>query len=191
VNAHIIIDISWVAFLIVWAVTATRVKPDVRNRDDDAAARRQRTVRAVIAVIVIILVVHGGRSVGRHLHYMRPPPVIVWTGAALVVIGIAFAIWARLTIGRNWSSRPATKVDHELVTTGPYAAVRHPIYSGLILATLGTATTGSILGAFAFVAGTIIFSLRIGREESLMLARFPDQYPAYRARTRRLVPFVW
>ena len=83
------------------------------------------------------------------------------------------------------------KEHHELVTTGPYAYVRHPIYTGIMLATLGTALVGTIFGIVMFIVICVIFALRIGKEEKLMLELFPRQYPEYQKRTKRLVPFVW
>ena len=83
------------------------------------------------------------------------------------------------------------KEHHELVTTGPYAYVRHPIYSGILLTALGTALAGTGFGIGVFVFGSIIFLSRIGTEEKIMLGLFPNEYPTYQARTKRLVPFVW
>jgi protein-S-isoprenylcysteine O-methyltransferase Ste14 len=77
------------------------------------------------------------------------------------------------------------------VTTGPYAYVRHPIYTGILLAALGTALTGTVFGIGVVVFASIVFLSRIGKEEKIMLELFPNEYPAYQARTKRLVPFVW
>ncbi|HEX6808031.1 MAG TPA: isoprenylcysteine carboxylmethyltransferase family protein, partial [Gemmatimonadaceae bacterium] len=86
---------------------------------------------------------------------------------------------------------PAMKEGHELVTSGPYAFVRHPIYSGIILAALGTALTGTVFGAIVFVAATAVLISRVGREEQIMLELFPGVYPSYQSRTKRLIPFLW
>lgn len=83
------------------------------------------------------------------------------------------------------------KEEHELVTTGPYASVRHPIDTGVMLAGLGSALTGSIFGIGLCILICIVSGSRMGKEERIMLALFPDDYPAYQARTKRLVPFVW
>jgi len=192
-----IILVSWAAFLLVWGVSAFFVKRDVRGGGYAAALQRFWIVRLAIAAIIIFAAVRLGRRAGSpaavlfsHLVF-TPPLALDWIGAALTAIGIGFAIWARVNLGRNWSSRPAMKEHHELVTTGPYAYVRHPIYSGIMLAALGTAIMSSIFGVGMFIFISIAFALRLNKEEQIMLELFPDQYPEYQKRTKRLVPFVW
>ena len=191
--------VSWGAFLLVWGISAFFVKRDVRGGGYAALWQRYWVLRLVAAAIVIFAAVRLGRSarspgaVGAALFshgIFTPPPALGWIGAALNVIGIGFAIWARVNLGRNWSSRPAVKEHHQLVTTGPYAYVRHPIYSGLMLAALGTALMTSIFGVGIFIFTTIAFAWRMNKEEKIMLKLFPDQYPEYQKHTKRLVPFV-
>ena len=191
-----IILLSWAAFLFVWGVTALFVKPDVRGGGYAAAWRRYWVLRLAVAVLIVVLAVRLARRAGSSgaLFFrgiFTPPPALGWAAAAFTAIGIGLAVWARVYLGRNWSPRPAVKEHHELVTTGPYAYVRHPIYTGIMLATLGTALLGIFLGIVMFIVISIIFALRIGKEEKLMLELFPRQYPAYQKRTKRLVPFVW
>jgi protein-S-isoprenylcysteine O-methyltransferase len=114
-------------------------------------------------------------------------------GLALEVGGIAFAIWARLTLGANWSGMiVTTKQGHELVQTGPYAIVRHPIYTGLLLAVIGTAMArGTLAGYIGVAAVFVAIMIRVDIEEKLMSDRFGETYEAYRRRTRKLVPLVW
>ena len=191
-----IIFVSWAAFLLVWGVSAFFVKRDVRGRGFGVPWQPHWGLRLAAAAIVIVAAVRLGRahSPGAALFsygIFAPPPALRWIGAALTAIGIAFAIWARVNLGRNWSSHPAAKEHHQLVTTGPYAYVRHPIYSGILLAALGTAVTSSIFGVGMFIFITIAFAWRMNKEERIMLQLFPEQYPEYRKRTKRLVPFVW
>jgi protein-S-isoprenylcysteine O-methyltransferase len=113
-------------------------------------------------------------------------------GLALDLLGVLFAIWARFTLGRNWSNVIALKEKHELVQAGPYSVVRHPIYAGMSLAVLGTAmTTGSLASYLGFVCMLIGLLIRIQSEDRLMAKQFPETHPAYRQRTRKLVPFIW
>ena len=191
-----IILVSWAAFLLVWGVSAFFVKQDVRGGGYAAAWQRYWVLRLAAAALIVILAVRLGRrasSSGTVISpgIITPPPALGWAGAALTAIGIGFAIWARVNLGRNWSPRPAVKEHHEFVTTGPYAYVRHPIYTGMMLAALGTALTGNIIGIGMFVVISITFALRINKEEKIMLELFPKQYPEYQKRTKRLVPFVW
>ena len=105
-------------------------------------------------------------------------------------VGLGLAVWARLYIGRNWGM-PMTKREHpDLVTTGPYRYIRHPIYTGIILGLLGTAlaTTLYALIAVAALAGVFIFSAT--REERFLAEEFPDAYPEYKAHSKMLVPFL-
>ncbi len=112
-------------------------------------------------------------------------------GTVVCVLGLWVTIWSRWTLGGNWSSEVAFKQGHELVKTGPYRYVRHPIYTGLLLMCLGTAiAVGRIhswLGLLFLCAG---FWIKLKQEESLLLRHFPDEYPAYKKQVKALVPFV-
>ena len=109
----------------------------------------------------------------------------------MCAIGLAFAIWARVEIGRLWSSAVALKAEHTLVRGGPYAITRHPIYSGLLLALLGTAiardTEAALLGFPLLCAGLFVKSKQ---EERLLLERFGPEYEKYRAEVPALIPHI-
>ncbi|HEY7896701.1 MAG TPA: isoprenylcysteine carboxylmethyltransferase family protein [Gemmatimonadaceae bacterium] len=189
-----VIITSWISFLVVWIGLSFFVKRDVRG----GRSARAYQVRILVVMIVVILVVRSARHRVLHtnLFFNRaslflPSLSLAWIGAVLTAIGVAVAIWARLYLGRNWSPVPARKEEHELVTGGPYAAIRHPIYTGIILAALGTALTGSIIGLCIFIYATTVFLFRVGKEERIMLDLFPDAYPPYQSRTKRLVPLLW
>jgi protein-S-isoprenylcysteine O-methyltransferase Ste14 len=114
-----------------------------------------------------------------------------WVGLSLTAGGLLFTVWARLHLGRNWSGTVTIKQGHELITSGPYAFVRHPIYTGLLLALLGSAIArGDWQGvlAFALAAGALWHKLRL--EERWMRDQFGDAYDAYAQRVKALVPFV-
>jgi protein-S-isoprenylcysteine O-methyltransferase Ste14 len=114
-------------------------------------------------------------------------------GLALDLAGIGFAIWARLALGANWSGIVVTtKEGHELVQTGPYAIVRHPIYAGILLAMIGTALTlGTLASYIGLLAGFVAIMFRVTIEERLMSHQFHEAFEAYRRRTKKLVPFIW
>jgi protein-S-isoprenylcysteine O-methyltransferase Ste14 len=119
-------------------------------------------------------------------------PWAYWLGVGVTCAGLAFAVWARRHIGRNWSAIVTLKQDHELVTTGPYALVRHPIYTGLLLGFLGWAIAvdrwrGPLAVAIVFVA--LLRKYRL--EERWMRERFGAAYDAYRSRVKALVPFLF
>jgi len=189
-----IILASWAVFLLVWLGLSFFVKRDVRGgRTARAYHVRELVLMAIIVVLIWSYRRHrsGPHLVSNRLALFVPSLRALWIGAALTAIGIAVAIWARLYIGRNWSPRPAKKEAHELVTGGPYAVVRHPIYTGIILAALGTALTGTIFGVIVLALAAALFLSRVRTEERIMLELFPDAYPPYQSRTKRLIPFIW
>jgi protein-S-isoprenylcysteine O-methyltransferase len=107
------------------------------------------------------------------------------------VSGLFVTLWARRTLAGNWSSDVTFKQGHELVRTGPYRFVRHPIYTGLLIMSLGTAIENGRLHCWLSIILTGIgFWIKLTQEERLLLRHFPDQYPAYRQQVKALVPFV-
>ena len=118
-------------------------------------------------------------------------PVLEAVGLALLVAGLGVAVCARINLVRNWGTPMSEKVDTEFVTTGPYRLVRHPIYSGLIIAVIGTALAVApiMLVGVALLCGYFVWSATA--EERTMLRLFPDRYASYKQRTRMLVPFLF
>ncbi len=109
----------------------------------------------------------------------------------VVAVGLAFSVWARVALGRNWSAEVTFKEGHELVASGPYGLVRHPIYTGLLLMGLGTAINyGRVVGFAVFVAVCVAFGWKARLEERIMSAHFPAAYADYRSRVRAIIPFV-
>jgi protein-S-isoprenylcysteine O-methyltransferase Ste14 len=117
---------------------------------------------------------------------------VAYAGLAITVIGLVFAVWARFYIGRNWDGLIALKEDHQLVRRGPYAIVRHPIYSGFMLATLGTAIAqGQLAGLVSTFMIVLAWGYKSRVEERFMTARFGAEYDQYRREVKALVPMVW
>ena len=181
-----VIVASWLVLMAVWVIGAFTAKPD--------ASSSPRIVRWLWQLLLLGLLIfvlrnpHDDASVLERA-FFNFGPAVGWVGACLTVFGIAFAIWARYRLGRNWGSHP--KENPVLVTGGPYAYVRHPIYAGAIFALFGSALTGSIVAVVLFIISIIFCLRRVKKEERAMLSLFPGQYPAYQARTKRLIPFVW
>ncbi len=114
-----------------------------------------------------------------------------WLGAAVTIAGLLFAIWARDHLGRNWSSSVTIKQGHELITTGPYAVVRHPIYTGILTGFLGMAIAISqVRGFLVFVLIFFVLWLKLRMEEEWMRSQFGETYAAYARRTAALVPYL-
>src|SRR6185436_17634885 len=101
------------------------------------------------------------------------------------------AIWARTVLGGNWSSSVTFKENHELIERGPYRLVRHPIYTGILTMTLGTAiVAGRVAAWLGLVFFFVLLWLKSRKEEELLTKHFPEAYPAYKARTKALIPFL-
>jgi protein-S-isoprenylcysteine O-methyltransferase Ste14 len=173
--------IGWAAFWIYWLVAAFSMK-----RGHVPWARELR-IRALIAVLVIVLI----RFKAFRGHGLNTDPWRAAAGLVLFALGLGFAIWARVHIGRNWGTPMSQKDDPELVTSGPYRLVRHPIYSGILAAGVGTAVALSLLWFIAVVLAGVYFIYSATVEEHNMAEHFPETYPAYRRSTKMLIPFVF
>ena len=172
------IAFAWILFGLYWLVSAFGVK-------EGAASRRRIPLTGVTAIAVVLLVrVLRGGSLAVH------SPILGAIGALVFASGLAVAIWARVHLGRNWGMPMTQKAEPELVTSGPYRFVRHPIYSGLLLALVGTALATNLLGLVIAVIFGAYFYYSASVEEKNLGAAFPTEYPAYRAQTKMLIPFV-
>lgn len=173
--------IGWTMFVLYWVAAAFSMK---RGR---VPWGRELGVRAVLAVVTIVLIRSGAF---RH-HGVTSDPVRIYVGLALFVTGLALAVWARVHIGRNWGTPMSQKQDLELVTTGPYRSIRHPIYTGILLAGAGTAVGLNWIWLIALALAGTYFVYSATVEERNLIARLPDTYPAYRSSTKMLLPFVF
>jgi protein-S-isoprenylcysteine O-methyltransferase Ste14 len=172
--------VGWAAFWLYWLAAAFSMK---RGR---VPWSRELRIRALVVVVVILLVRLGAF---RH-HDINTDPWRAGIGLALSATGLGFAIWARIHIGRNWGSPMTQKDEPELVTSGPYHFVRHPIYSGILLAAAGTAVALSWTWLIAVALAGIYFVYSASVEERYLTEQFPDAYPLYKRSTKRLVPFL-
>ena len=185
-----IIAALWLMFIAYWAIAASTAKPSIGAQ---WMWSRQMVLRLAIIVLVLVglrILVFGHGSGNARLFLVNRNAVLGWIGAALCAFGFALAFWARAYLGRNWGMPMSRKEDPELVTRGPYAFVRHPIYAGMFLALLGSAIGVTIVWSVPLILGGIYFVYAARREERLLVEQFPDQYPAYQRRTKMLVPFL-
>lgn len=177
----------WATIAIIWLIGYATAKSNAR------------TVPLASRVFNLALAFFGYAMLGTHwfargwlsLRFAPDSAGLRMAGVAITLAGALFAIWARLTIGNNWSGRPSVKAGHTLVVNGPYALARHPIYTGLLTAVAGTGLCvgqwHAILGFFLILAA---LAAKIGQEERFMLQTFPDSYPGYRRRVKALIPGV-
>lgn len=189
-----ILNYAWMALLIFWFISARRAKKPV------AATTRTRTrniaIRVGVAILIIAVFLTGsiqhsamGTSLGRTFFVV---PVVRMIEFAVAMLGMLVAIWARVTIGRNWGVPMSLRENHELVTSGPYAWVRHPIYTGIWFALLGTTLFYQLnMGIVIWVLLGAYYLFAAFREERTMLKQFPQQYSQYQTRTKMLIPFVF
>ncbi|HET7757986.1 MAG TPA: isoprenylcysteine carboxylmethyltransferase family protein [Steroidobacteraceae bacterium] len=191
---HRLIGALWGAWALYWLATAPGNKPARRRESWRSRLAYSAPVFAGALLIVWRPAPRGG-WLAAPLSLAAPlwpgSPLSGWIGLALLAAGLALAVWARVHLGRNWSGTVTVKEGHELIRTGPYARVRHPIYTGLLGAVLGTAViAGSVRAAlgFAIIAAALVIKSRI--EERYLCETFPGEYPRYRATVPALLPFT-
>jgi protein-S-isoprenylcysteine O-methyltransferase Ste14 len=177
----------WYAFAAYWVITALRVK---RTKALENAAHRLMTIAAVMLCFGLLFTERPWAGLLRR-RFVPEAAWIEWTGVVLTCVGVAIAIWARYCLGQNWSARVALKEGHELIRSGPYASMRHPIYTGMLLMVAGTAlVVGELRGILAVVLILAAHSLKALREERLMAAEFGEAYARYRRSSGFLFPRI-
>lgn len=179
----------WIAWAALWFFMAMRTK------------RAQTRLNPAQALTYIVPMLPGAwlffaeQRILVRVGLWRPTiPAMFWLqglGVAMTLAGLLFAIWARLYLGKNWSGLVQVKHDHELIRTGPYRLVRHPIYSGILLALVGTALCRRNLWGFAGIALIWLgLWLKSRLEERFMVQTFGTQYEDYRRTTGAIVPHL-
>jgi protein-S-isoprenylcysteine O-methyltransferase Ste14 len=172
------IGCGWLVFWIYWLASAASSKASVRG------GWRTRLTGVSVVAVIVIAGAFGGHGLAVH------SVILAAVGAVLFVGGIALAVWARLHLGRNWGMPMTRRAEPELVTSGPYRFVRHPIYSGLLTAMLGTVLVNNLLGLIVVAVLTAYFYYCGTVEERNLASTFPAAYPQYRTRTKMLIPFL-
>ncbi len=182
---RLLVIIPWVVFLVYWLIGAIKTR----------ATRQQESFASRYAVLLIetlgyVLIFRESAGIGFLRNRVIPRnlagPVI---GSVLTWMGIGLAIWARYHLAEYWSARVTIKEDHQLIRTGPYARLRHPIYTGLILATIGSAMVidrwRCVLGVFLVVTG---YCFKANKEESMLTQQFGDAFLEHQKHTGFLIP---
>ena len=172
----------WLTLVIFLIVTAVDVKRDTERHLGQSFGLLFAIVAAFLLPRVPIF------------SFVNVAPVngsVSIIGVILCAAGMAFLVWARLVLGRNWSQTVSVKEGHELVTLGPYRYVRHPMYTGCLIACIGSAIVCAGAWIFLLVVLGALFLWRVGAEDKLMAQQFPNEYSDYRRRTKALIPFVW
>jgi protein-S-isoprenylcysteine O-methyltransferase Ste14 len=180
---ELVFAVGWAAFWLFWIVAALTS----RRKKGRHPWGHELRIRLVIGVLVVVFLRFAPfRDHGYNSDLTRGV-----VGLVLFGLGLAGAIWARVHIGRNWGTPMTQKENPELVTSGPYRLVRHPIYSGILLAGIGTAVALGWFWLVVFALSGIYFVYSATVEERYLSEQFPDMYAAYRRSTKMLVPFVF
>lgn len=180
-----LIDVPWIIFLAYWLLASLRVNKIERHEPSG-----EKLLRIAAALLAWFLLSSDDPRFG--ILNRRFLPWSYWIfelGAALTWAGVAFAIWARVHIGRYWSASVALKAGHELIRTGPYSRIRHPIYTGMLMAVAGTAlAVGRYRGIAAFAIILAGFVWKSKREEALLAGQFGTAFDEHRRHTGFFLP---
>ena len=184
---HQAVTLPWLMLAFFWAITAASAKKPLRRESPVA-----RLYHLLLMTGVFVLLFRPDMRIGQLGWRIVPPSAqAAYTGLGLTVLGAATALWARFTLGANWSATVTVKEDHSFVQRGPYRLVRHPIYAGGLLAMLGTAVVYGEVGCFvAVILAFVGWWLKARREEEFMTQQFGDDYRCYQRTVRQLIPFV-
>jgi protein-S-isoprenylcysteine O-methyltransferase Ste14 len=180
--------VAWIAFILYWQIKAVHTKTTLRL--EPAASRITRVITFLIVIVLL-----STTRIPLGWLYLQLWPVGLWPfwlGAAVTVAGLLFAVWAREHLGRNWSRSVTIKQDHELISTGPYAVIRHPIYTGILAGFLGMAIALSqVRGVIVVVLVFLVFWAKLRMEEAWMRSQFGETYATYARQTAALVPYLF
>jgi len=176
--------LAWLVFSVYWEIAGKRAAKATRS--ESGLSRGVHVMLVNVALLVTIAPIHG---LGRLLPLSNAG---MTTGLAMEVSGLCFAIWARVRLGRNWSGEISIKEDHELIRSGPYRWLRHPIYTGLLTMYVGTAlVTGERLAIGGMAMAALAYWRKIRLEEENLHVAFGAEYEGYRRATWALVPGVY
>jgi protein-S-isoprenylcysteine O-methyltransferase Ste14 len=177
----IVILVCWAAFWIYWFAASVGVKTGRSPGTPFVGIR--------VGILILVILLARTRIIGAHTNTSNP--WLQGIGLALFFGGLALAIWARRYLGRNWGMPMSRKDDPELVTGGPYHSIRHPIYSGILVAMIGTTVAVSVYWLLVVILFGGYFIYSAFTEERIMTGLFPDAYPEYKRSTKMLVPFIF
>ena len=182
---HLLVEVPWIVFVLYWIVSAIRTRDTLQT---ESSASRYAILLIEIAGFVLLF--RHSAGVGflgeRFMHRTLASAII---GSILTWVGIGLAIWARYHLAEYWSARITIKQDHQLIRTGPYARLRHPIYSGIILAAIGSAVVidqwRCVLGVCLVLIG---YCIKARKEETMLTQQFGDAFREHQKQTGFLIP---
>ena len=183
---NLIADV-WILTGACWLVLAARSKSVAKR---ESILSRALHLALVGAAFFLLTYARGGVGL-LGARFVADQEWTGWLGLALVIAGCALSIWARLYLGSNWSAMVTVKQNHELIRRGPYSFVRHPIYSGILLAFLGhSVAVGEVRALLALALAFAGIFVKLRREEQFMAEKFSAEYARYKREVKRLVPYI-
>jgi len=175
----------WLAWVAYWIAAARQTAAN--RRTESLLTGASYRIPLLIGIILIVFSNVSLPGIGFSLWPLNP--FTLGIALILTIAGLIFAVWARIHLGKYWSGRITLKVDHRVIQTGPYAWVRHPIYSGLILALLGTAISlGTVQAFLGFAFILVSFLRKLTLEENWLRSHIGTEYELYQRRVRTLIP---
>jgi len=176
---------AWCLLSLYWDAAAKNAAPEAES--ESSGSRRVHLLLVTAAQILLFVPIPGLR------HRLLPESILFTAGGlALQAMGILFAVWARRCLGRNWSGRISIKVEHQLVRTGPYRVLRHPIYTGFLGLYAGVAlVSGEVHALMGLALALAAYLRKVRLEEANLMRAFGDAYRAYRKATWALLPWVF
>lgn len=180
-----ILEWTWIVFGVYWLIAARRAK--AARTTESPIYRIFRLLLLVITFTLLFAKWAAAGFLGRH--FFLQSPSLVYAGFILALAGMTIAIWARISLGQYWSDKIVLKVDHQLIRSGPYARMRHPIYSGVLLGVAGTALiVDEWRGALAFALLLTNYSVKARREDKLLAEAFGRDFADHKKRAGFLLP---
>jgi len=180
-----LLGLVWCAFGIYWAANARR-----SSAADTTEPNRFRALRlGILATSFILLLVPWLGFESLNVRFVPANSIVRLAGIAITFAGIALAFSARRHLGRNWSDKVEVKVDHQLIRSGPYAYLRHPIYSGVLLGVAGTAlAVGQVRGIAGFLLLLGSYAIKARKEERALAEKFGDAFREHQRNAGFLFP---
>lgn len=185
---NLLIAIFWCIFCIYWIIAAIRTK----GHGGKIFQPKGFIFRIILVIIAIIIFeLPAFQTFSTYYGRMFSDPTVNSFGVIFCAMGLVFAVWARKHLGNNWGMPMTIKKESELITSGPYQFVRHPIYSGMLFAALGSMLVGDSFWLLFFVLLAIYFVYSSGIEDNIMAEKFPQVYSDYKKRTKAFIPFIF
>ena len=178
----------WGLFAIVWIARSRSA-----NQTEASEPRSSRLIHLSLLAAAFVLIFASGLRLGSlDVELLGPSDALFVVGLTIALLGVVFMIWARQHLGLYWSGTITLKEGHRLIRTGPYRFVRHPIYSGFVLAIAGSGLAqGNLRGLLAIAIAVTAYARKIRLEESWLAAHFGEEYARFQREVRALIPLVW